>query len=162
MDTRARVYDIVKGFSTTMLVSCGHGKRAGSRPMQIAKVEEGGDVWFFTSRSGGVAEEIARDPAVLLVFQDERTAYLSLRGRGRIVEDRALMKELWKEPFRVWFPQGIDDSDLALLAVEPVTAEYWDSRGRNRLEYLFEAAKAYVEGTRPEVDSPEQHAKVTM
>jgi len=162
MDTRAKVYEILKSFSTTMLVTCGHGKRAGSRPMQIAKADEGGDVWFFTSTDGGVAEEISREPAVLLVFQNERTAYLSLRGRARMVEDRALMQRLWKEPFRVWFPEGPADPDLALLAVEPVSAEYWDNRGRNRLEYLFEAAKAYVTGTRPEVSEPEQHAKVNM
>jgi len=30
------------------------------------------------------------------------------------------------------------------------------------MEYLFEAAKAYVKGERPEVKDSDQHAKVAM
>jgi general stress protein 26 len=97
-----------------------------------------------------------------LVFQDERSAYVSLRGRARLVEDRGRVREFWKEAYQAWFPGGINDPDLALLAVDPVAAEYWDSRGTNKLEYLFEAAKAYVKGEKPDVSDADQHAKVRM
>ena len=130
--------------------------------MQIAKVEENGDIWFFTGKSGRVANGVADEPDVLLVFQDERSAYVSLHGKARIVQDRNRVKEYWKEPYKVWFPRGVDDPELALLGVEPVDAEYWDSRGLNRLEYLFEAAKAYVTGERPEANDPDKHGQITM
>ncbi|HWE53531.1 MAG TPA: pyridoxamine 5'-phosphate oxidase family protein [Bryobacteraceae bacterium] len=162
MDPKSRVYDIVQNFSTAMLVTTGPAGRPEARPMQIAKVEEGGDVWFFTGKSGRVVEETGQDPTVLLVFQDERSTYVSLRGRARVVQDRARVKDLWKEAYQVWFPKGVDDPDLALLAVDPVSAEYWDSRGTNKLEYLFEAAKAYVKGERPRTGDPDKHANVTM
>jgi general stress protein 26 len=162
MDPKAKVYGIVKDFSTAMFVTKGAGKPAESRPMQIAKVEDDGDIWFFTGKSGRVVQEIEQEPGVLLVFQDAHSAYLSLRGRARIVQDRGRVREMWKEAYKVWFPDGVNDPDLALLAVDPVSAEYWDSRGTNRLEYMFEAAKAYVKGERPEVTDADQHAKVTM
>lgn len=162
MDTKAKVYEIVKSFSTAMMVTTGPGKNPESRPMHIAKAEEDGPIWFFTGQSSRVVQEIAQDSAVLLIFQNENSAYLSLRGKARIVKDRARTMELWKDLYKVWFPGGVDDPDLALLAVDPVNAEYWDNRGMNKLEYLFESAKAYVKGEQPEVSDADQHAKVKL
>jgi general stress protein 26 len=162
MDPNAKVYEIVKKFSTAMMVTTAPSNGCEARPMHTAKVEEPGDVWFFTSKSGRVVSEIESDPMVLLLFQDERSAYLSLRGRARVVRDRAKVKELWNESYKVWFPGGVEDPELALLAVAPVSAEYWDNRGMNGMRYMFEAAKAYVKGERPELDDADQHAKVNF
>ena len=162
MDPKTKVYEILKSFSTAMLVTTGPVRQPESRPMQIANVEEDGNVWFFTGKSGRVVDEIVKEPMVLLVFQDQRSAYLSVRGSARVVQDRARAKELWKEAYKVWFPGGVDDPELTLLAVYPISAEYWDNRGMNRLEYLFEAAKAYVTGKRPDVEEPDQHAKTNL
>lgn len=162
MDPKAKVYEMVKSFSTTMLVTLGPGKKPESRPMQIAQAEEGGNVWFFTGNGGRVTKEIAEDPFVLLTFQEERSKYLSVRGNARVVNDKAKIKELWSEPYKVWFPGGIDDPELALIAVDPIAAEYWDNSGMNKLEYLYEAAKAYVKGGKPAMDDPDQHARVKM
>ncbi len=162
MDPKAKVCEILRSFSSTMLVTKGLGKNPESRPMQIAKVEDDGCVWFFTSKNGHTAQEITDEPTVLLVFQNEHSVYLSLRGKARVVEDRERAMELWKEPYKVWFPGGIDDPELALLAVEPVSAEYWDNRGMNKLEYLFASAKAYATGEKPELSDADQHAKVKL
>ena len=162
MDSKAKVYGMVKNFDNAMLVTTGPGKHPESRPMHIAKVEEGGDVWFFTSKNGRVVQEIAEEPMVLLVFQDERSAYVSLRGRAREVQDRERVKQLWSEAYKVWFPGGLSDPELALMAVDPVAAEYWDNRGTNKLEYIFEAVKAYVKGEKPEPADADQHARVSM
>ena len=157
-----KVHSLLTKFDTAMLVTQGLDRVQHARPMGIAKAEHNGDVWFFTGRSGRVLHEIAEDPVVLLVFQDERSAYLSMRGNARLVQDRARVKEFWKEAYKTWFPGGIDDPDLALIAVGPVSAEYWDNRGMNKLEYAFEAAKAYVRGEKPDVSDADQHAKVAM
>ena len=76
MDPQAKVYDILKNFSTAMMVTTGPGKRPEARPMHIAKLDEGGDLWFLTSQSGRIVAEIGDEPLVLLVFQDERNSYL--------------------------------------------------------------------------------------
>jgi general stress protein 26 len=163
-DIRARVHDILKSFSTAMFVTMSAAGRPESRPMHVARVDDqpGSDIWFFTAKGGTLAEEIKETAVVLLVFQNENTAYLSLRGKARIVQDLARIQELWKEPYRVWFPRGPQDPEIALVAVNPIDAEYWDNRGMNKLEYLFEAAKAYVKGEKPEIAGVDQHAKTNL
>lgn len=162
-DVRAKVYDILKSFSTAMFVTIGPSGRPEARPMHVARLEdEGGDVWFFTGRGGTLVDEINADKTVLLAFQNENSAYLSLRGNARVVEDRERIKEMWKEPYRVWFPGGPEDANVALVAVDPIDAEYWDTRGMNKLEYFFESAKAYIKGEKPDVGDIDQHAKTNL
>jgi general stress protein 26 len=162
-ETRKKVYDILKGFSTAMFVTIGPNGRPEARPMQIAKAEdEGGDIYFFTGRGGTLATEIQENAVVLLSFQNDSSAYLSIRGKARVIEDAARHQFYWKEAYRVWFPGGPSDPTLALIGVEPIDAEYWDNRGSNKLEYLFEAAKAYVKGEKPDVGDPDQHAKTSL
>jgi len=162
MDAKSKVYDLVSSFSTTMLVTHGPGRRPESRPMQVAAAEKDGNIWFFAGQHGRVVDELAHDSNVLLVFQDERSKYLSIRGSARVVNDRVKAKQLFTEGYRVWFPGGLDDPELALVAVEPFDAEYWDNTGVNKLQYMFESAKAYAKGERPRVEEPEQHAKVAL
>ncbi|HEY4088470.1 MAG TPA: pyridoxamine 5'-phosphate oxidase family protein [Bryobacteraceae bacterium] len=68
----------------------------------------------------------------------------------------------WSEAFRVWFPGGPSDPTLALIGVQPIDAEYWDNGGSNKLKCLFEAAKAYVKGEKPDVGDPDQHTKTSL
>jgi general stress protein 26 len=163
VDPRAKVYDILKGFSTAMFVTVSPAAKPAARPMHVARLdEESGRVWFFTAKTGAIAEELKGEAEVLLVFQNENSAYLSLRGSAQVVQDHALIKELWKEPYKVWFPRGAEDPEIALISVSPIGAEYWDNRGTNKLEYLFEAAKAYVKGQKPDLRAVEHHAKASL
>src|SRR3954466_7538424 len=116
-ELRTKVYDILNGFSTAMMVTAGAGKLA-SRPMPVAAVEQdGGPIWFFAGKHGMVAEEIAKEPQVLLIFQDEHSAYLSVRGNAKVVDDRPRILKLWKEPYKAWFPRGAEDPDISFIAV---------------------------------------------
>jgi general stress protein 26 len=96
------------------------------------------------------------------VVGQDGTAYLSISGIGMLVHEPARAHQLWREPLRTWFPGGPDDPRLRLLVVEPRMAEYWDNRGANKLEYVFEAARAYVAGDRPRPDGGDQHARVPL
>jgi len=158
------VHDILKGFSTAMFVTVGPTGRPEARPMHIAHVDEdeSGDIWFFTGKGATLVEAITAEATVLLAFQNENSAYLSLRGKARLVEDRNHVRAFWKEPYRVWFPGGVEDPDVALVAVNPIDAEYWDNRGLNKLQYMFESAKAYVKGEKPDVSDIDQHAKTNL
>lgn len=162
-DVRARVYDLLKSFSTAMFVTVGPTGRPEARPMHVARAEdEAADVWFFMDKGATLVEEIKAEATVMLAFQNENSAYLSLRGKARVIEDRKRIKELWKESYRVWFPGGAEDSNIALVAVDPIDAEYWDNRGMNKLEYMFESAKAYIKGEKPDVGDIDQHAKTNL
>lgn len=162
-DVRAKVYDLLKSFSTAMFVTVGPTGRPEARPMHVARAEdEAADIWFFMDKGATVVEEIKAEATVLLAFQNENSAYLSLRGKARVIADRKRIKELWKESYRVWFPGGAEDSNIVLVAVDPIDAEYWDNRGTNKLEYMFESAKAYIKGEKPDVGDIDQHAKTNL
>jgi general stress protein 26 len=78
-----------------------------------------------------------------------------------LVRDPRKVEELWREPFRVWFPMGPSDPTIELIVVTPERGEYWDTSGMKRVSYLWSAAKAYFSGTTPDVDAGE-HARVAL
>ena len=163
MSQREKIFEMLRGFETVMLVTAAPDGRIEARPMQIVDIDDRtGNIWFFTGLGSRKVHEIGDNSHVAIVCQQERSAYLSLSGVGMVVHEPSRVRQLWKEPFRVWFPGGPEDPDLRLLVVEPRVAEYWDNRGVNGLEYLFEAAKAYVSGSRPEVDEGDQHGRVPL
>ena len=53
--------------------------------------------------------------------------YVSISGKAQLVRDRNKIEELWKPEFKMWFPEGKDDPQIALLRVSLEKAEYWDS-----------------------------------
>ena len=77
-----------------------------------------------------------------------------------MVRDLSRIEEVWKEPFRVWFPEVTTDPHLVLIHITPDRAEYWDSQGLNQVSYLWEAAVAYVSGETPRVVEGEKHGVV--
>jgi general stress protein 26 len=159
----SKAYDILKGFSTAMFVTIGTGGHPAARPMHMAHIdEEVGEIWFFTNKAGNLVEEIQKEAVTLLVFQNENSAYLSLRGRAKLTQGAVKIQELWKEPYKVWFPEGPDDPSIALIAFNPAEAEYWDNRGINKLQYMFESARAYVKGETPDVTDIDQHGKTKL
>lgn len=152
---------LIEKFKSAMLVThCENELR--SRPMQIAGVEAGCRVWFFTMHESGKVHELETDPRVNLTFQQDREIYVSLTGHASLSRDRAKIDELWREPFRVWFPDGKDDPNLAMILIEPQEGEYWDQHGASKIKYMFQAAKAYAAGTQPKIEEGEQHAKVLL
>ena len=74
--------------------------------MAMAGVDEDSRVWFFTGVESGKVEEIVLDTHVAVVCQKDRDLYLSLSGKATLLRDRKKIDELWKEPFKTWFPGG--------------------------------------------------------
>ena len=152
MNTRDKVYEMLRDFDTTMLVTVGADRHMHARPMAIAEVEDDGAIWMMTSASSRKIDELTEDARVLLVCESGRSQQLSISGRARVVVDPGRVRRLWKEAYRVWFPDGPEDSDIALLAVDPMMAEFWDTSGTNRVAYFWETVKAYMTAERPTPD----------
>jgi general stress protein 26 len=161
-EQREHFLKLLKQFSTAMLVTHAGAGELRARPMAIADVEAGGRVWFITSVDTAKVHEIESDTGVHLVCLKEHSAYLSISGRASLSRDRARIERVWQEPFKVWFPKGKDDPEIALIAVTPEEVEFWDNQGLNRVGYLFESAKAYVTGSKPQVKEGEEHAFVKL
>lgn len=161
-EERRHFFELLKQFSTAMLVTHAGSDHLRARPMVIAQAEDTGKVWFITHVDTAKVHEIVQDTRVHLVCLKEFTAYLSMSGTATLVQSFAKTEELWQESFKVWFPEGKEDPDIALIAVTLDEVEFWDNQGLNKVSYLFEAAKAYVTGTTPENKKAEEHAFVKL
>lgn len=159
-NSHEQLHDLLKDFDTAMLVTHAAGGQLHARPMAVAQVEPGGDLWFVTDRHSGKMDDIGADAQVNITMQGGGK-FVSLSGRARAVEDRAKVDEVWNEHMRVWFPGGKGDPNLVLLRVEATEGEYWDNSGTNAIKYMFKAGVAYLRGTRPTNDQTE-HSKVQL
>ncbi len=159
-EQREHFHKLLMQFHTAMLVTHADAGQMRARPMALARVEEDGRVWFITGAESAKIHEIEADTHVHIICQNDHSAYLSMSGRAELVQDRARIAELWQEPFRVWFPGGKDDLQIALILVRPERGEFWDSSGFLKIKYLFEAARAYASGQTPGVEEGEQHGRV--
>ena len=160
-DDHKKLVELLKQFSTAMLITHEADHRLRARPMAIAEVEDSGTIWFLSGEETAKIHEIIRDTHVHLALQRDPTVYLSINGTATLVHDRAKLDEMWKESFKVWFPEGKNDPNLVLICVEPVDAEYWDNHGWKRVKYLFQAATGYVTGKPPEIGE-EQHGMLKL
>ena len=159
-ETTKRLIDLLKGFSTAMLITHGD-KDLHARPMAVADVTEDVEIWFVSGDDTAKIHEIVEDTRAHVVCQKDHSAYLSLSGTASVIKDRLRVGELWKEAFRVWFPDGKDDPNLVLIRFRPSKAEFWDNTGFNRIAYMWESAKAYVTG-KPPTARAESHAVLNL
>jgi general stress protein 26 len=142
---RDRIKDVKFGMFTTR----DDEGQLTSRPLTIQQVDDAGQLWFFVSTREGFTHELADQPSVNLAFADPGDhVYVSVSGQAELVHDRAKAEALWNPAVAAWFPQGLDDPDLALLKVEAHAAEYWDT-ANSKMVTLFALAKAAITGKPP-------------
>jgi general stress protein 26 len=104
IDKRKKVHELALHFDNAMLTTIGPSGSPKARPMHVARIDEDFCcLWFLTGKGNELVSEINQQETVLLIFQDANSAFLSLRGNARLVEDRAKVHELWKEPYKVGF-----------------------------------------------------------
>ncbi len=159
---REKFRELLNGFDTAVLTTHGGQYHFRSRPMAIADVDGNCDVWFVTGRDSAKVHEIEADTRAQVVCQKGWNSCVCIAGKASIVEDRLKIQELWKPSYKVWFPQGVDDPNLVLIHVRGDYGEYWDNSGINRFTYLYQALKAIVTGTTPDVGEGERHGQVTL
>jgi general stress protein 26 len=157
-DTEDRLYDVIKGFDTAILVTRAADGSSHARPMRIAEIRRGGDILFATNTQSPKTDEIAANSEVLVTFQG-RLQFATVSGTAAVIRDPALVEKLWSEAWNIWFPGGKDDPTLAFVRVTARSGEYWDSAGAQGIKYAYEATKAYMQGKTPVLDE-KQHAKV--
>jgi general stress protein 26 len=153
---------VLHTFETAMLVTHEPDGRLRARPMYIADANDDGDLWFVTQNDTEKTREVSQNPECAVVMQGEGR-YLSLNGRAVCVVDHQRVKNLWRESWRVWFPQGPDDPKLGLIHVEAHEAEYWDQTGARGLRFAFRAAKALLKRERLRDDGGAgTHGRITF
>ncbi len=158
-DGRNHLHDVVNDFDVAMLVTySANSMRA--RPMAIACLDDGIGAYLVTNSNSLKIDEISANPHALLTFQSAKK-FASVRGELTVLRERQLIEKMWKESWKLWFPDGKSDPNIALLKFTAHEGEYWDNAGMQGLKYVYDAAKAYVTGETPQFDEA-QHAKVHL
>lgn len=149
-EAQGKLWAMIKDIKVAMMTSW-DGQQMHSRPMHGYQEEFEGRLYFFTKRHSGKTSEIDRFDRLNLAYADiDDNTYVSVSGRGRIVEDRERMRRYWSPMASAWFPQGLDDPELALIEVEAESAQYWDSTSSS-MRYLWEIAAANLTGREPDM-----------
>lgn len=154
--------DLLNHFDTGMLVTRLGNDELHARPMAVAQVEDNCDIWFLTGLDSPKINEIRSNASVVVTFQDKRDQFVTLCGHAELVQDPQKISELWREPFKVWFPKGISDPNLVLLHVVAEQGEYWDNAGANKITYMMESIRAYATGDTPNIQEGSQHGKISV
>jgi general stress protein 26 len=114
-----------------------------TRPMATIEVEDNGTVWFFTDIRSIKVEEVTTDHTVHLVYSHPgKESFLDVWGKASVVTDKKTLKDKWTPIAKAWFPEGVDDPNLALLKVSPQDAYYWDAEMGKMVSFLKIAASA--------------------
>jgi general stress protein 26 len=104
-------------------------KPLSTRPMGTMKVDEDGNIWFFSNKFSKKNKEIEEDNNVQLFYSNNNNSeYLSIYGQAEILNDRRKVEELWNPIVKTWFHDGKTDTEITLIKVSPEDIYYWDTR----------------------------------
>lgn len=116
-----------------------------SRPLHTLKLDENGEIIFFTAAKSHKVEELTDDAEVNLAYaQPGEQRYVSVRGRARMDRDEDTINELWSPMQKIFFPDGKNDPNLMVLRVRVRDASYWEASG-NFVTRAFDLARALVD-----------------
>jgi general stress protein 26 len=150
-NTHDTLWNLIKKTRFGMLTHRDADGQLHSQPLttQNRDLAADGALYFFVSRSSHLCQCVAADGRVNLAYANtDDDCYVSVSGVARIEDDRTLIAQLWSPFAKAWFPGGQDDPDLALLAVQPDHAEYWNVK-ESKIAQVLKMAKAAITGKPP-------------
>lgn len=137
---------LIDGIQVAMLTSLDSRGHPHTRPMATLPAQGNGTLCFFTREHSAKVAETAQDHSVTVSYADsDKNRYVCLTGCANVTPDKDKMKELWNPLFKAWFPEGLDDPELALMKVDVESAEYWDSPSSTMVKVVG-FAKAILTG----------------
>ena len=152
----ARLNELIADIDIAMFTTRDDDGTLRSRPMGTqSKGDFSGTLHFFTDINSHKTLEVEDHRAVNVAYADTgKHKYASLSGAARLTQDLEQLAAHWHASLKIWFPQGLDDPNLALLSVEVTKAEFWDSYSKPAT--LLAMAKALVTGTQPQLGKDKQ------
>jgi len=140
-----RLTELIRDIRIGLLTTLNHEGAFHTRPVETLRVDADGTLWFFTDWSSPKVAELEEDFRVSLGYADPaKKIYVAISGTGQLRRDLEQAKRLWSIDQRAYYPQGPEDSRLAVLRIQLQRAEYWIAPGR--LSYLVAAAEATLTG----------------
>lgn len=119
---------MLEKIGTCMFTTVDSDGRLVSRPMGVAHVDEDHALWFFTRVESEKVDDVVGEGQVNLAFVDDKT-WVSVAGTATVSTDEQKKAELWQLGAKAYFADGPEDSDAALIRVDPESAQYWEGPG---------------------------------
>ena len=142
-----KMKELAEDVKFCMLATTDSTNNLYGRPMTTMQIEDDGTIWFFTSDHTKSAVKAKEDEKVCLNYAHPgKSTYLTVQGTSHLVKDKKKMEELWTPVLKAWFPNGLEEQDIALLKVTPEQAHYWDTDA-SKLVVLFSMMKSAITGT---------------
>lgn len=142
----AKLGELIDGIEVAMLTTLSADGSMVSRPLQTLEYDGSGELVFFTSQDSHKTAELHANPAVNIAYaHPSRQTYVSVRGHATLKQERATIDKLWSAPMKIYFPQGKDDPNLAVLRIHVRDAMYWESSG-NFIGRAIDFARAAATG----------------
>ena len=156
-DSLEKLREMIKEIDFCMLTTIDETGDPHSRPMSSnGDIDEHGNLWFFTGASSHKVSEVKSAPKVNVSFADPKNQqYVSVTGTAQTIRDQAKIDELWRPEFKMWFPEGKDDPEIALLKINLEKAEYWDSPS-STIGYALSFVSSLVTGEQPDFGENKQ------
>jgi general stress protein 26 len=151
-----KFYRLVDDIDTAMMTTRRSDGHLRSRAMANQKRAAGADLWFVTAAGAAKLRDLAHDPHVnLSYYRDSNREWVSVSGTAMISRDRAKIRELYSDDWKVWFPDEgderhgtPDDPRLVLIGVTVHAAEFLEI-SKPRPVLLFELVKGWLTSTEP-------------
>jgi general stress protein 26 len=122
-----KIGEIIRSVQVGMLTTVQANGELRSRPMLCADCDFD-SLWFLVKESKPLIAEAIGDRVVNVTFASpEKRQYASITGLARLVEDEKMAQKLWRPELKSYFPNGLEEPDLALLRVDFHHAQVWDA-----------------------------------
>ncbi|MEO5898356.1 MAG: pyridoxamine 5'-phosphate oxidase family protein [Vicinamibacterales bacterium] len=153
-----RLYELIESLEIAMMTTRRPDGHLESRAMANQKRAAGADLWFVTSEGTGKLTDVEADPHVNLAYYKDRTReWISVSGMAVASRDRAKIRELYAEDWRIWFSDEgdprhgtADDPRMVLIGVRVHAAVFLEV-DKPQPVVLYEMAKGWLTGTDPEI-----------
>ncbi|UAY53329.1 pyridoxamine 5'-phosphate oxidase family protein [Ferruginibacter albus] len=139
-----KMKELVKEINICMFCSVGEEQFLDARPMATLKVDDDGDLWFFSSAESTKNTELNKDEHVQLIYSKPSSSrFLTIYGKAFVSKDKNKIEELWTDLARAWFKNGKDDPALSVIRVTPAKVHYWDTQ-HGKMISLFKIAASVI------------------
>lgn len=146
-----KLLSILRSTDTVVLLTK-TAERIAGRPMALVDVGDDGTIYLTTAIGSHKAVEIAADPQVNVTAQTSK-GIVSIEGEARLTQDRTIIDRLWKDSWRIWYPEGPNSPSIAIVVISPTEGTYWDTSLSHGLSFLWRAVKARLTGDEVETDA---------
>jgi general stress protein 26 len=150
LEHKQKIWNLIQDIEVGMLTTHDQGELR-SRPMHLVQDDYDGTLWFYTDTESDKVFEIEKDHDVCITFEDHpHEVYVSMTGKARLTNDKALIEKYWNPFVAAWFPDGKDSPNVGIIEIKINSGEHWDGINSRAIQ-AFKMLKANVTEEKPDM-----------